>query len=214
MKLKQITVASFLAAGFAASSASALADDVTQNREVKTFSKIVVEGAVDITIEAGKKQSVELTSDDEHIDRLTTTVKGDTLVIAMTGRKWRDAEVDVRISMAKLVAFDVEGAVDAHISGVDSDEFSVQIDGAGDIYLNGKCGTADIEVNGAGDIDAEEFRCENVKIVINGAGDAEIYASKSVEAQINGVGDIDVYGDPDKVNPRISGIGDFEIKRD
>lgn len=188
------------------------ADEVTNARDVKKFTKILVEGAIDLSVEAGKKQSVDVTTATSHIDRVTTVVEGDTLVISMTGRRWRNADVSVSIAMQTLDGLIVEGAVDAELTNINSKDFMIEISGAADIIIDGECGSADFEINGAGDLSAQDFKCEDVKVVINGAGDAEVYASASVVAAINGVGDIDVYGDPDKVRPRISGIGDFELK--
>jgi hypothetical protein len=188
------------------------ADEVNENRDLKKFTRILIEGALDLSVEAGKKQNVQVTTEPSHMKRVTTEIKGDTLVISMEGRRWRNANVLVSITMQTLDGLTVEGAVDAELLNIDSKNFAIEIDGAADIAINGKCGSADFEINGAGDLDAENFRCENVAITINGAGDVEAYASVSVEAEINGVGDIDVYGNPDKVRPRINGIGDFELK--
>ena len=111
-------------------------------------------------------------------------------------------------------AFIIEGAADVDITGIDSDSFLLEIDGAGDVTLEGTCGEVEIEINGAGDIDAEEFECKSVDITINGAGDADVYASESVRAVLNGVGDITVYGNPSRVRPSIHGLGSFEVVDD
>lgn len=207
-----ISAIAVLAAVLAAVMPASAFDDVSENREVKKFTKILIEGAIDLSVEAGKKQSVQVSTDASHIDRVTTTVDGDVLVISMKGRRWRNADVAVTITMQTLNGLVVEGAVDAELVNIDSKNFSIEIDGAADIAINGKCGSADYQINGAGDLSAQDFECETVSIIINGAGDAEVYASVSVEAVINGVGDIDVYGNPDKVRPRISGIGEIEVK--
>ena len=207
-----ISAIAILAGALAVVMPASAADEVTQDRDLKVFTKILIEGAIDLNVEAGKKQSVEVTTDSDHIDRVTTTVEGDTLVISMKGRRWRRADVSVNIAMKTLDGLMVEGAVDAELVNIDSKKFMVEIDGAADILIDGKCGSVDFQINGAGDVNAQDFKCENVVIEINGAGDAEVYASASVEATINGVGDIDVYGNPSKVRPRISGIGEFELK--
>lgn len=207
-----ISAIAVFAGALAAIMPATAADDVTQDRDLKAFTRILIEGAIELNVEAGKKQNVEVTTSTSHIDRVTTTVEGDTLVISMTGRRWRNADVAVNISMKTLDGLIVEGAVDAQLENIDSKNFMIEIDGAGDIAIDGKCGSANFQINGAGDLDAQDFKCQNVKVEINGAGDAEVYASASIEASINGVGDIDAYGNPGKVRPRISGIGEFELK--
>ncbi len=207
-----ISAIAVLAGALAMVMPATAADEVSESRDLKKFSRILIEGAIDLSVEAGKKQSVQVTTSTSHIDRVTTTVEGDVLVISMTGRRWRNADVSVTISMKTLDGLVVEGAVDAELLNIDSRNFSIEIDGAADIAITGICGSAEFQINGAGDLNAQDFKCKNVSIEINGAGDAEIFASASVEATINGVGDIDIYGDPDKVRPRIAGIGEIEVK--
>ncbi len=191
-----------------------VAQETSEIRDVSEFSRIVVEGALDIEIRVGERQEVEVSTDRGYLGRVETRVDGNTLYISQEGRRWRDIDLEVTISVENLNAFIIEGAADADISGIDTDNFLLEIDGAGDVTLEGTCGDVEIEINGAGDIDAEEFECKTVDITINGAGDADVYASESVRAVLNGVGDITVYGNPSRVRPSINGLGSFEVVDD
>lgn len=192
---------------------SALAEEITEARDLDTFTRIVIKGALDILIVAGeKKQSVEITVESRYLERVETEVDGDTLIISQKGRRWRDLDVEVEISMIALNGFVIDGAADAEISGVDSEEFELIVNGAADIDIEGVCGSAHFEINGAADLDASELKCKAVEIEINGAGDADVFASESIIAFLNGVGDVEVYGNPSMVKPRIRGFGSFEIK--
>lgn len=190
---------------------SSMADDeTTDSRDVDEFTRIVIEGAMDMVIEVGGSQSVEVTTDSEYLSRVETRVEDETLYISQEGR-WRNREVDIEISVRSLDGITLEGAADIDATGIDSDSFELEIDGAGDVTLEGTCGAFEIEINGAGDVDAEELICESVDVTINGAGDVDAYASESVEAELNGVGDITICGDPSSVRPRIHGLGSFEV---
>lgn len=188
-----------------------MAQDSSETRDVSEFSRIVIEGAMDIDVVVGKSQEVEVSTDRGYLGRVETRVDGNTLYISQEGRRWRNIDVEITISVENLTAFIIEGAADVDISGIDSDSFLLEIDGAGDVSLSGECGDAEYEINGAGDIDAEDFECKSVDITINGAGDADVYASESVRAVLNGVGDIRVCGNPDRVRPSIHGLGSFEV---
>lgn len=186
-------------------------DDATEARDVSTFSRIVIEGAMDLTVQVGEKQKVSVTTDRDYMSRVTTEVEGDTLIISQEGRRWHDKEVDIEISVRDLSALVIEGAADAEVTGIDSKSFLLTIDGAGDVRLGGTCGDAEYEINGAGDIDARNLKCKTLKVTINGAGDADVYASEEVRAELNGVGDITVWGNPNRVRPSINGFGSFEV---
>lgn len=192
----------------------ALAYDDSETRDVAEFSRIVIEGAMDIDVSVGERQEVEISADRGYLSRVETRVDNDTLYISQLGRRWRNADIEVTISVENLSAFIIEGAADVDITGIDSDSFLLEIDGAGDVTLEGTCGDAEYEINGAGDIDAEDFKCKTVEITINGAGDADIYASESIRATLNGVGDITVYGNPSRVRPSIHGLGSFRVVDD
>ena len=189
---------------------TSLAEDSTDSRDLDEFTFVVIQGAMDVIISAGESQNVEITTDSDYIVRVETHVDDGTLYISQEGR-WRNRGVDIEISVRSLDGISIEGAADIDVTGIDSDRFELGIDGAGDITLEGTCGSIEIEINGAGDVDAEELRCRNANVIINGAGDVDAYASESVEAELNGVGDITICGDPSSVRPRIHGLGSFEV---
>ena len=79
---------------------SALAEETTEARDLDTFTRIVIKGAVDISIVAGeKKQLVEITTESRYLERVETEVDGDTLTISQKGRRWRDLDVEIEISI-------------------------------------------------------------------------------------------------------------------
>ncbi|MCH8172484.1 MAG: DUF2807 domain-containing protein [Proteobacteria bacterium] len=183
----------------------------TETRDLDEFNRVAIKGAMDVVIEVGKSQSVEVSADEDYLDRVETRVDDGTLYISQEGRRWYDIDVDIEITVRNLDGIFIDGAADIDATGIDSDNFDLEINGAGDVTLEGACGTVTIEINGAGDVDAEDLKCKNVDITINGAGDVDASASESVVAELNGVGDITICGDPDKVRPRIRGLGSFKV---
>lgn len=193
-------------------SAPVFADETAELRDVKTFSKIRIKGAVELNIVIGDKQSVEIITEEDFHDQIDTDVSGKTLTIDQDDwddRDWEDVDVVVNITMELFEYLQIDGAADVDAVGIRTEEFGLQINGAGDIHLEGTCDEAEFEINGAGDLDAKEFECKVVDVEIRGAGDADVYASEEVDAGIFGVGDITAYGNPSKVNRRIFGMGDF-----
>ena len=189
----------------------AMAADRTETRDLKPFSKIELKGSADIYVEAGKEQSFTITSSDKKLARIETYVEGDTLIIKQKGRSWSGSSVDITINVNALHSLVIEGAADATLKNIKSDDFELMIAGAGDVNIVGTCGKADMNIAGAGDIDAKKFKCKSVDVDINGAGDADVYASDSAKATINGVGDVTVHGNPKTMRPRINGLGSIDV---
>ncbi len=212
--IKAITTASVLALGLMGAGASLQADEVSQTRDVATFTKIQVNGAVELKLVAGKDQSVQVTTDDRWIENITTEVRNDTLIIDMDDIDWNDDNdgILINITMAVLEELVVEGAVDADLEDIDSPELNLTINGAGDVNVEGKCGELEVDIRGAGDISARGLECEVASVSIFGAGDADVFASKEITAKLMGVGDVTVYGNPQKINRSIFGLGDFRVR--
>lgn len=208
---KSIYSVGLIALGVTATNVIA-AEAESETRDLDTFTGVLVEGAMSLEITVGEEQTVMVSTDGGYLDRVETTVEDGVLVIDQTGRRWRDIDVELTITMRSMDRFTVEGAADANITGLSADKFTVDIGGAVDLTLEGTCVEATYSINGAGDINAKDFICEKVEVEINGAGDADVYASESIIATLNGIGDVTVYGDPSSIRPRINGLGSFDMK--
>lgn len=210
--LKTVATASLMALTLATPS---LAKEVTETRDVTEFTKIQIKGAIELKVVAGADQKVTVTTDDRYIHKITTEVSRGTLVIDMDDFDWddhHDEEILVNVSMKMLRELIVDGAVDAEIENIDSEEITLTVNGAGDIEIDGKCKELEVDIRGAGDINARDLKCEMTEVNIFGAGDADVYASKEITAKLMGVGDVTVWGNPSKINRSIFGLGDFNVK--
>jgi hypothetical protein len=191
-------------------------DHVSEERSLDAFTKILVKGAIDLDLTAGKDQNVEIRTDADRMDAVETYVRGDTLIIDMEdkGRRnfWRSVDVDVTISLPVLEGIEVRGAVDGEVQGIDGGDLFIEIKGAGDLDLEGNCANLELDIKGAGDIDAEGLKCGSVEVDVRGAGSASVYASEEVDANVSGVGSISVYGKPKTVHKKVGGIGSIRIR--
>lgn len=185
--------------------AIAQARDVEESRDLSSFEKIIIENTgVGLDVTVGKDFSVTLKGSEKWLKNITTNIKGDALVIGRADKKNKSVNIDsdnrVIITMPKFTGLEVNGAVDAEISGIDSENLDFEVNGAGNIEVTGKCGELNIEVNGAGNFEGEDLKCEDITVEINGAGNVEVYGSKSADLEINGMGNIDVYGNPKDID--------------
>ena len=173
--------------------------------------------AISAIIDAtGEVTKVTVETAENRMDDVETYVRGDTLVIDMSssGRRnyWRNVDVDVVIAIKSLEGIEVMGAVEADIKGVDSERLEIEIKGAADLNIEGKCGELDLDVRGAGDISASDLKCESVEVDVAGAGNASVYATDKVDADVAGVASIQVYGKPKTVRKHVGGLGSISIR--
>lgn len=191
---------------------------VTQTREVAEFTKIMVKGAIELDLTAGREQSVTVTARERDQEKLRTYVEDGVLIIDMTDDDddgitlGDDEEYDVEINVPTLEAIEIRGAVDAELEDIDSEDFMVDLRGAADMDIEGTCGTFTLDMRGAGDIDADDLECKTVNVDVRGAGAASVYASESVDADVAGVASVTVYGKPKKIKEESSGFSKISIR--
>lgn len=215
--MKKIILA--IAAGFSLMSGPiAQAEDVEDRRTVPSFEKIVIRDAgVSLDVRVGKDLSVTLKGMEGWANDLKTTVEGNTLIISREERRYISVSINspnrIIITMPKFTGLKVNGAVDAKISGIESEKLSFEVNGAGNINVDGTCGTLKVDLNGAANFEGRKLKCENVKIGINGAGNVETYGSKSANLEINGFGNIDLYGNPPQINQDKSWFSNITVHK-
>lgn len=198
-----------IAAALALTGGVAIADTVEQRRDVPAFTEVSLNGGMDATIQAGERQSVTVITDEDFQERVTTEVRDGKLIVKQKGNRWRNARVDLVITVDSLTGLYINGSSDVEATDVESAQFALEINGSGDVNIEGTCGESTLEINGSGDIDARSFECQSVSLDVNGSGDATIFASETVNVTVAGSGDVDIYGGGRIGRSRIAGSGDL-----
>ena len=192
------------------------ADTVTQTRDVDAFTKIRIKGSVKLEVTGGEGQNVSIDADDDFVNRIITKVEDGTLIIDMDTkgkkRRWNGSKVAVKISMQKLEALRLDGAMDGTFTNLNGSDLDVTINGAGNLSIEGSCGTLRVRLSGAGNVEAEDFKCKNVDVRLSGAGNIEAYATEKADVRLSGIGNIDITGNPAEVSKRKGGFGSIDIR--
>lgn len=194
---------------------SAALADVSESREVDSFTRVSLDGSSDVEIEVGGDQSVTVSArNQEVLERVKTEVRDGTLHISHRGRhfiNFGDTRIKVTIRIPNLEGVELDGSGDLTARGVKADAFDIELDGSGDIDVSGTCADLDLELDGSGDIDAEDLKCARIEVVLDGSGDIDAYASEAADVRLEGSGDITIHGDPQKRRQRESGSGDVHF---
>ncbi len=215
-----LALASLAGATFLTSGSSAYmlrGDKVSETREVESFTKVRIKGAFELDLIAGKEFSLAVEGKERDLEYVDTYVRGDRLTVDNSdsdedGTKIDTDGVKVTITMPTIEEFEVLGAVDAELKGINSESFVFELKGAGSVDISGECGALELEIKGAGEVDAENLECRDVEVSVKGVGEADVYASESVDADVSGIGSITVYGAPQKVRQSDSWLGKIRIK--
>jgi len=181
----------------------------TESRAVGSFSKIHLSGSPDVEVAVGPAVSVAVTTDDNLLPNIETTVKDDTLKIASKGSYNTSIGVKVKITVPALDVVSISGSGDIYVTGLKADEMDTGVTGSGNITLNGVVERLRAQITGSGDLRAGELSARNVKITVTGSGDATVRATEDLDASVTGSGDVRYSGNPPKVRKHVIGSGNI-----
>jgi len=188
-------------------------DLVTESRDLEEFTRIKLSGSMDLYVNVGRDQEVQLTFDDNLIDLIETEVRGKTLKIWSEESYSCSRGCRIDISVPSLETVQLSGSGDIEIYDLSGDMFEYTVSGSGDLQVSGEVAEVEIKVSGSGDVDARDLKAADVYVRVSGSGDVRVFASESFDGKVSGSGDITFYGDPEHVSRRVSGSGDIRKKR-
>jgi putative autotransporter adhesin-like protein len=185
---------------------------VTQNRSVEPYTGLEVDGEIDVEVVPGDAAEVVVTGGEEVIDRVKTETVDGVLEIRIEDRGiviGPDPFDDVRVQVpaAPLDRISVKGAGDLRLEGLDADELTIEVEGAGDIEAAGTVDTLVATITGAGDANLSELEARTARVTVEGAGDADLNVSEELDVVVEGAGDVTYRGNP-TVRQRVEGAGE------
>ena len=194
----------------------------TETRDVKDFSRITLRDYGELNISQGKKESLTIESEQEILDAIQTSVRGDTLDIRI-GASWLDkinfaistsfTRIPIKYTLVvkDLKALDIFGAARVRLEGVESDRLSIVLGGAGEITGQAlKIEQLDVDLRGAGRIELAG-QADEEWVTISGAGNyhAPDMATQKARVEVNGAGKATVAA-KEELNLAIRGLGSVD----
>jgi hypothetical protein len=179
----------------------------TQVREATDFDRVVSKGSADVQIEFGSPASIEVTADDNVIDKVTTEVSGSTLTIGTEGSFSTRVGLRVKVRTPRLLEVSVQGSGNVFAGPINSSTFETTLSGSGNVVVEGSAQDVQATVNGSGDINLKGLKATSARALINGSGDIVTNASEKVRGEIRGSGEISYFGNPRSVERSIHGSG-------
>jgi hypothetical protein len=189
---------------------------------VTNFERIRVEGPFDVRLTVGNLgASAKASGSTRVLDNLSIEVQGTTLIIRKGTNGWSEqGKVDGPAPVITLTAsalrgamvigggklavvgtirtprldFQVNGAGTIDAGGIDADDMSVTMIGAGNVALAGKATKARLFVNGAGVVAATPLSVGDLLVRLEGPGDIQANARFTADLTSTGLGRIAVSG--------------------
>lgn len=208
-----------------------LSFSVVERQDVVTesFNQIELEGNFEVYLYNGTAHKVVLEGDKDVLDWVVMKVENNVLKVSYLKdkeiRKRQPVILEITVldlrrfsaaSALKLVTpnvfhfedltFDLAGAVSMELN-LEGQVLDAYLAGASSVKAHGNVDVFSLEMPGAGKLDAFELRSRTAKLVLAGAGKAEVFASEELQVDIAGACSVLYKGHPKNVFSNVSGIG-------
>lgn len=206
----------------------------TKSFDLAGFTKLNVSNAFTVAVTQSEAYKVEVTVDDNLIDRLDVRVSGDTLHIGFKPgtNTLGYATTKAAVTMPELVGLELSGATTSTISGFSSRKsLDVEVSGASTLKGDIACGDARFEVSGASRAELtgaaqdlrvnasgastaalDDFPAADADVEVSGASHATVNVSGRLKATASGASTILYTGDPTSVVKNTSGASTVKSK--
>ena len=199
---------------------------ITEARPLPDFTRIHLKGSGKVFLTRGETPAVAIKTDDNILPILKTKVSDGKLVISHENHNPRPTILHYFITVNDLKSVAVSGSADITGDGkFESENFSTNISGSGDVRLeleverlesdisgsgsmrfSGKTNLLDASITGAGNIRALDMEARNVSLKITGSGNCEVNAFETLDVKITGSGDVKYKGSP-QISKKVTGSG-------
>jgi hypothetical protein len=209
--------AALVAASLSIAAAPVFADEaVSENRAIDArVVKIKLDGVINLNIKQGPTASLVVYGERQQVDKVTTRVHGDTLVIETDGhnRNWHfgknKSKLRAELVLPKMNEFTSHGVGSTDVSGFSGDQVKLVLDGAGSITVTSNYKSVDARLGGVGSMKLNTGNSDKVDLNLRGAGSIEINGdSKMLRASLGGVGSLEAQQlRADTVDLDLTGLG-------
>ncbi|MEP7250199.1 MAG: head GIN domain-containing protein [Spartobacteria bacterium] len=181
----------------------------TEARPVTAFTRIDAGGFYKIEWRPGAP-SCSLTTDENLLSHIQTTMEGDVLQIEIQDTVAPTNGIKVVLTSPALAGATLSGALHFEAANLSGATFALETSGASKVTLTGKVNRLLASLTGASKLEAAQLTAEDVELSVAGAGKAEVSASNTLRAAITGAGKVTYSGHPKSVEKRITGAGKIE----
>ena len=181
---------------------------VSEEREVSSFGRISNDGIIDLDFTLGDTDFVQITADDNIIDKVRTRVVNGELLLDLDGDSFRDIQVKATITGTRLKGFRNTGTGNAVVRSITGeDNFTLFNSGTGNIELGGDAVSLMLENEGSGDIKAFNLVVQEADITLIGSGNCELTCTDAMNVYIEGSGNVYYKGNP-SIQVQVEGSGE------
>lgn len=170
---------------------------VRETRDVTGMTALYHEGAMEVTVQVGDRDSCVLEMEENLLPYIETYLNGDALVIrTQLGSSIASTRpMRATVTMRRLNVATLAGSGTLDIAGIQSADLSLSLTGSGSLTARGSAGTISACITGSGSMQMTGFTASNVEGYLTGSGSLTLAGSAySVHGTITGSGNLEAAG--------------------
>lgn len=173
-------------------------DTVTESREVAGFTGVVLNTPGRVVIEHTGSESLQVTSDDNLLPFLTSEVRGGRLILDREPGFNLDTETVIlfEVTLIELEELVVSGVGGVEATGIDTELFTVDLNGVATVATAGMADRQRVTVSGVSQYAARELESRVVDIDISGVSSATVRVSEELSGRVGSASTLNYIGDP------------------
>ena len=181
---------------------------VSQKREVGSFESVHIASVIDATIITGV-QNVSLEANDNIVDLVKTEVVDNILYIDLEDGNYGEISINFSISNPVLNELSTVGVNNVVVSELNqSEELTLNIEGVGNIQMNGSINELIVNSGGSSNLEAFDFLANTCEVNLTGVGNIQVTVADKMFGALSGVGNILYKGSPE-IDVDITGVGNI-----
>ena len=184
----------------------------TDSRNIVGFKKINSANAIELHVSVTNGYSIVVKADDDIIANVITKLDGDTLVLSLKEGTNTKSKISVSVTLPTLEGLDLTGATNATVTGVKSDELTINATGAAKAKIDGETKSLKIKAVGASSVDAENLKAEKAAVESVGASSVTVEASGELDASAVGASHVVYIGEPKTLKQNATDVSTISKK--
>lgn len=168
----------------------------SEQRSVPEFRKLRASGTVGIELTVGAPCLAEITTDDNLLRLVTTTLQDGVLVVKTAEKMRPKVPARVRLCTAGLDAIDVEGASQATVSKLQTEHLRIREAGAAKLRVSGSATAVDLKLGAASQAELTELSTATANVHVDQAASAHFGYVETLNVTITGPGTVHYRGQP------------------
>lgn len=208
--------------------------DISETKPLKGVTRLQLDGVFTLSLVQSDDESIRVEGPSELIDKLVIDQQGDLLVLEMEkeigGFNFNKGDFKITLSLKNLEELQYDGVGNVKTNGtfrvdtlsikgngvgnlkldLEANQLNADFDMVGNIDLKGSANRAFFTNNGVGNLDASQFRVQDLDLISSGIGKAEVFCEGNLSLEVDGIGKVSYTGNPRIIKKEVSGIGKVE----